>query len=188
MFVGDAAPHPSRRPPLGALLLGLAAWAAFGAVAAVALVGCPSAAAFDGSVYRKDGVVFRVPPRPPEWRPIQVDAASLAFRDEAHEASVLVNGRCPADDAPLLALTNHLIMGTTEREILDQRTIPLDAREALFTRMHAKLDGVPMLYDIYVLKKDGCVYDFVYVAPPERGDDGVAAFERFVEGFRAGAP
>ena len=37
------------------------------------------------------------------------------------------------------------------------------------------LDGVPMAYDIFVLKKDGCVYDLVYVAPPDAAGQGAGA-------------
>ena len=54
--------------------------------------------------------------------------------------------------------------------------------------MRAKLDGVPMQYDIYVMKKDGCVYDLVYVAPPGRFAAGAADFERFAHGLRNAAP
>ncbi|RYY61887.1 MAG: hypothetical protein EOO24_58785, partial [Comamonadaceae bacterium] len=53
---------------------------------------------------------------------LPADDASLAFRDEAHAASVLLNARClSADDrTPLVALTNHLLIGATEREYLSQ--------------------------------------------------------------------
>src|SRR4051812_47757258 len=71
----------------------------------VVALACPSPATFDGSVYRQNGIAFRVPLRPEEWRPLQVDNASLAFRDETHDASILVNGRCHVEDAPLVALT-----------------------------------------------------------------------------------
>jgi hypothetical protein len=75
-------------------------------------------------------------------------------------------------------------MGTTEREFDVQEVIPFDRREAMHTRLRAKLDGVPMQYDIYVMKRDGCVYDLVYVAPPDRFLDGAGGFERFVAGLR----
>src|SRR5262249_19838257 len=84
---------------------------------------------------------------------------------------------------PLVALTNHLLMGTTEREYLAQQTEPFDGREALHTRVKAKWDGVEMLSDIYVLSKDGCIYDFVYLGTPEAFDDGSSRFEAFVHGF-----
>jgi hypothetical protein len=35
------------------------------------------------------------------------------------------------------------------------------------------------------MKKDGCVYDLVYIAPPEQFGAGIGAFSRFVDGFSA---
>jgi hypothetical protein len=71
---------------------------------------------------------------------------------------------------------------------VSQDVIPFDAREAQHTVMRAKLDGVDMQYDIYVLKKDGCVYDLVYVAPPAAFADGAARFEQFALGFHTVGP
>lgn len=112
--------------------------------------------------------------------------ASLAFRDDAHHASVLLNARCTtADDrTPLVALTNHLLMGATERDYQSQETIPFDGREAMHTKLKAKWDGVPMGIDVFVLAKDGCTYDFVYFGPEGSFEGGAAAFEAFVKGFR----
>lgn len=151
----------------------------------VVCAGCASSGAFTGGVYRDAHVAFRLETVPSSWRPIQVSDANLAFRDDARGASVLVNGRCIPDDgdAPLTSLTEHLIMGTTERQFLVEETIPMDAREARHTVLEAKLDGVRMAYDIYVLKKDGCVYDLVYVGPPEEARAGAPDFERLARGF-----
>jgi hypothetical protein len=66
-----------------------------------------------------------------------------------------------------------------------EETVPFDRREARHTVMKAKLDGVPLVWDAYVMKKNGCVYDMVYVAPPDRFEEGTAAFERFAQGFRS---
>jgi len=141
---------------------------------------------YDGSVYRDGPVAFQLPAPPAGWRRVEVTDASLAFRDDAHDASVLVNARCHKidQDTPLVALTNHLLMGSTAREVTTQETLPFDAREALHTRGSAKWDGVPMAHDIFVLKKDGCVYDFVYTGAPSQAEAGVPAFEQFVRGFR----
>ena len=141
---------------------------------------------FDGSVYRDGPVAFRVPPAPPEWRAVSVTEASLAYRDDTHGASILVNARCRRQDegTPLLALTNHLLMGSTSREVVVQETVPFDSREALHTKLRAKWDGVPIAFDIYVMKKDGCTYDFVYMGDPSAYDEGNRAFESFVRGFR----
>ena len=160
---------------------------ALGLVLFVPLLGACGGArpAFDGTTYTSGQIAFRVPPPPPAWKRIDVEGAALAFRDEPNDASILVEAHCGErdEDVPLAALTNHLIMGTTERETSLEETIPFDQREARHTRMTAKLDGVPRLFDIYVLKKNGCVYDFVYVAAPEHAE-AASEFERFVSGFR----
>jgi len=153
----------------------------------VSLTGaCATTGSFDGSVYHGRYASYRLAPFPTTWHPLRLAAADLAFRDEPHEGSILVNSRCAtADrDAPLLALTEHLIIGTTDRKISREETLPLDSREARHTILQARLDGVPMAYDIFVLKKDGCVFDLVYVAPPDaNGASGAADFEQFVRGF-----
>jgi len=152
------------------------------------LVGaCGHAELLDNGVLHKNGLRISVGPVPGAWQPLRIEGADLAYRDPARGGSALFDVRCGHrdDDAPLSILTEHLIMGTTDREFDTQETVPFDGREALHTRMRAKLDGVPMQYDIYVMKKDGCIYDLVYVAPPERCGDGAADFERFARGLHA---
>ena len=150
--------------------------------------GCagPKTGTFEANVYRKGKVAFRIPEAPTGWRRIALADASLAFRDDAHAASVLLNARClSADDrTPLVALTNHLLIGATEREYVSQAVEPMDGREALHTKLAGKWDGVPMAIDVYVLSKDGCVYDFVYIGAPAASDAGASAFESFVRAFR----
>ena len=156
------------------------------AAVGLGLVACGHAKTFDDGVFRKGAVTVRVGPVPAGWRRLAVDGADLAFRDDERSGSVLFDVRCGRDDdAPLSVLTDHLIMGTTEREFVAQDTIPFDRREALHTLLHAKLDGVPMQYDIYVMKRDGCVYDLVYVALPARFAEGAADFERFATGLES---
>jgi hypothetical protein len=156
----------------------------------LAAAACAHAESVDEGVLRKGALTVHLGPVPPSWQRVQVEGADLAYRDQGREGSTLVDVRCHQrdDDAPLSALTEHLIMGTTDREYQSQDVIPFDGREALHTLMRAKLDGVPMQYDIYVMKKDGCVYDLVYVAPPDHYTYGAADFERFARGLHAASP
>ncbi len=154
------------------------------------LSACAHAETFEDGVFRKGDLAVYFGPRPAAWRRVDVDGADLAFRDDAREGAALFDVRCGRrdDDAPLSVLTEHLIMGTTEREVESRLTIPFDGREAMHTLLHAKLDGVPMQYDIYVMKKDGCVYDVVYVAPPDHFAEGAPDFERFTLGLHGLSP
>jgi len=103
---------------------------------------------------------------------------------------VLVNGRCGLanDDVPLVSLTQQLLMGTTSRALLREERVSFDGREALRTFVVAKLDGVPRFYDMLVLKKNGCVVDFVRTGPPGDEHNGEAAFEALLASFHLRAP
>jgi hypothetical protein len=155
-------------------------WAAL----AVSVVACGSAG-FDGRVFQNDELSFRVNPPPSEWRKVDSDGALLAFRDDRTPATVVVNGRCgkDGDDVPLESLTHHLFLAFTDRVVENQTTVQLDSREALHTELVAKLDGVPKRFTVFVLKKNGCVYDFVHIAPPEASADSRKSFVDFVQGF-----
>ena len=157
-----------------ALLLGLVC---------ASIAACASST-FDGQVYRAQNLAFRVGPIPNSWRPIEVDNSLLAFRDEAANATVALNGRCKVDgdDVPLSALTQHLFLQFTERAPGTQTPTRLDGREALRSELTAALDGVSKQYLVYVLKKNGCVYDFMYIAANSEPQSR-AEFERFVQGF-----
>ena len=149
---------------------------------------CASSASFDGGIYRYKNVHFSISP-PSHWNRIELTQQAIAFRDAAGHASYLTQGRCgqKSDDVPLSALTQQLLMGTTERSYIVEEEVEIDRRSALHTRLSAKLDGVPMLYSLYVVKKDGCMYDFVCIAPPHLNACG-EGFDAFVRTFHALQP
>jgi hypothetical protein len=155
-----------------------------GLLAGLAIVAC-GGPVFEGNVYRGDDIAFRVGPRPATWRAIEVDGALLSFRDDAAGATVAVNGRCgvDGDDVPLQALTHHLFLNFTDRQVVSQATRSLDGRESLRTELVAELDGVPRRFVVFVMKKDGCVYDFVWIGSLRESEPRVMEFERFVLGF-----
>jgi hypothetical protein len=159
-------------------MLGLLAWA----LAATPSCGGPT---FDGKVYRGNDIAFRVGPLPSNWRSIEVDGAALAFRDDSGGATVAVNGRCgvDGDDVPLPALTHHLFLNFTQRQVQSQKELVIDGRGALRTELSANLDGVPKQFVVYVLKKDGCVYDFMWIGAESSPLASVEDFDHFVNGF-----
>ncbi|MEO7330685.1 MAG: hypothetical protein ABI193_19070 [Minicystis sp.] len=178
-------PHDTdarRRLYARALLLLMLALLAFLGFLALSGCGGPS---FDGTTYRSPSFSFRVGTPPERWRRIDISYAALAFRDEAADATIAVNARCGVDgeDVPLAALTQHLFLAFTEREIVEQTVVPFDGREAMHSRVSAKLDGVPKNFDVWILKKDGCVYDLYLISDPSRHAVDAADFDRFVHGF-----
>ena len=158
---------------------------AAGWLLSAALLGCASTP-LNGHTYRNDEVSFELGPYPDRWRQIGSDDVLVAFRDDGDDATIAINGRCgkDADDVPLEALTQHLFLEFTDRKLIGQERTTLASRAALRTEIVAALDGVSKHYVVYVLKKDGCVYDFMYIASLGSSNDERAAFDEFVRGFR----
>ena len=159
-------------------------------LAAVMLGAASCSVGLQGDTFHGDGFAFRIGSLPESWKRVDVSHAALAFRDERDGATIVLNGRCGVDgeDVPLESLTQHLFLRFTEREIEEQKVIPFDRREAMRTVLTAKLDGVPMKFDVWVLKKDGCVYDLAFMAAPPRFARGASEFEHFVRAFATVSP
>lgn len=138
---------------------------------------------FDGRTYRDENVQFRLGVLPSEFQRVSSDESLLAFQDRSSGAMIAVSARCglDGDDIPLRALVQHLFLQLTDRETVREQPFELDGRDALEMEVSAKLDGVERRFLVVVLKKDGCVYDQVYV---DRGGED-AELVRSRNEFRA---
>lgn len=173
-------------------LLRGAVGAACAAAVALSAPGCASQprTQWDGRVVTRGELVADLPSVPASWSRLQMEGAMLAFRTPEERQLVLVNGRCGLanDDVPLVSLTQQLLMGTTSRATLREERTPFDGREALRSFVVAKLDGVPRFFDMLVVKKNGCVVDFVRTGPPGDEHNGQEAFDALLASFHLRAP
>ena len=153
------------------------------AVSAVSwLVACGGAAFQDG-VYTDEHTRYRVGDLPGTWQPVSADGNDLAFYSRGM-GTIAVNSTCTEyDDVPLSALVNHLLFDTTGRRILVEETVTLVGRGARHVLVNLELDGVPLQLELYVLRKDGCVFDLSHVRA--RSTDAAArdTFLAFVQRF-----
>ena len=149
-------------------------------------IGCATTGTLQNGVYRGEQASYRIGPVSSDWTRVTVDHQNdLAWHDAAKEAVMHVDSDCdPGLDIPLVALRNHLIIGFTERKVIEEEVVPMDGREALRTHLRAKLDGVPREILLQILKKDGCVYDFgLITAPGPTFDEALVDFDRMLDGF-----
>ena len=166
----------TRRLSLATLIAGLAL---------LVTSSCAGASArFANGQFSDDVVRYHVGAPGAAWKQVSLAQANVAWLNDALDAGLLVNSHCTGvGDSPLVSLSNDLLMGTTEREIIEQVTVPWSGREAMETHATAKLDGVVRAYQLFVGKKDGCVYDVVLSAPLGHVDDAVAAYHTVRDGF-----
>jgi hypothetical protein len=137
----------------------------------------------DGRSWRGVEGAFRIGTLGPGWHRVDGDA-DLSLFNPTFDAAIMANVECKKErDAPLTVLANTLLIGFEDRRILREERVRMAGREALHQEIAAKLDGAALRLDTYVLKKDECVYDLVYLAPPAGYARGRADFDVFVAGF-----
>ena len=149
-------------------------------------IGCATTGTLQNGVYRGAQTSYRVGPLSSDWTPVTVSHQNdLAWHSESKGAVAHVDSDCdPALDIPLTALRSHLLIGFSQRVIVDEDVVAMDGREALRTHLNAKLDGVPREILLQILKKDSCVYDFGLITPPgEAFEDALSDFDEMLAGF-----
>ncbi len=120
---------------------------------------------FNGTVYRDKEVAFELSYLPGGLKRLESSESKLAFQNDVAGSTLAVSARCgvDSDDVPLRALVQHLFLQLTDRELISEEEFVLDGRGALEMELEAHLDGVRRHFVVVVMKKDGCVYDFIHV-------------------------
>ena len=128
-------------------------------------------------------VRYRVGSPGPGWERIQVEDNDIAFHHD-ELGTVSINSTCTDyEDVPEEALLNHLLFGMRERTFRSEETVTLDGRGALHAIVDVELDGVPITLELYVLKKDGCVYDMTLIASRALFERARTDLARLIAGF-----
>jgi hypothetical protein len=155
------------------------------AAIALALVcaACTSVS-FSRGVYDDGTVRYHIGELGSGWQRVAVEDNDLAFHHRAH-GTISVNSTCHEyEDVPEQALMNQLLFGTRDREYRVEETITLDGRGAMHDVVDLTLDGVPLTLEVYLLKKDGCVYDITRICARNAFEQGRNDFLAVVQGFK----
>lgn len=139
----------------------------------------------------KDGLAetgkgrFRAAELPPPWKSPKRQLKQLVYENDAIDATIVVDALCGPkyDDAPLDRLAKELFQRLQSSYILSEKTFTMDGRTALRVDGGGAVDGVALKMAVVVMKKDFCLYDFSYFAPPARFSKGIRDFEGYLNGF-----
>lgn len=132
-------------------------------------------------LFEKERVSYRVGPLDSGWQRRSVEDADLTFHRQG-QGTIGVQATCDEyDDVPAAALVGHLLFGTTHRQYVLEEEVTLDGRGAQHVIVDCELDGVPVRVEIYLLLRNGCVFDLSYVSAPSA--PAHAEFTRFAQAF-----
>jgi hypothetical protein len=147
------------------------------------LTACASSYVVDG--FFVDGTRgFKIPMLRDGWRQFELEGTDLAFRAEPGGQVAALFVSCEGEQPiPLRILSRRLFFGIGTKRIMAQGSIVLNGTEAIHTLLEGRLNNTEVMVSSYVAKDGDCVYDLVYVAPPELFQDRLPEFERFAMGW-----
>ena len=155
------------------------------AVAFTVLAGCAGRRLHDNVYHSEHG--FRVAVPGPAWRVVDGSRAELELRRADGAAGMLAHATCRPEAARrnFGLLERHLLLGLRDRATLEENETDLAGRRAahLVVEGRARDGDERMRIESYVVKDTRCVYDLLYVAPPDAFEAGRADFSRFVRSF-----
>ena len=120
------------------------------------------------------------------WRPVRdIKGVQVMWTHAQTHALIQVHVQCDEHgDSDLQQYTDHLRIDFTDWKVLSQEDETLLGRAALRTVVEAKLDGVPVKLELWVVKRAGCLFDLHYVAARDKFAVGEADFARVVDALR----
>lgn len=116
------------------------------------------------------------------------EVSDVAFQAKTSPSIVALNSACRPSvvthDKSLSDLTHELLLGISEVAQRVERSLTVQATPALETTLRGKMNGKPIAVRSVVLRRDACVYDLLYMAPPAQFSELEADFSRFVASLR----
>ena len=156
---------------------------ALGAV--IAFTGCAGRRIENGVYHSDKGYRLTLPGS--DWSVAADSKADLELRHQDGLAAMLANAECDerAKSRSAGLLFGQLLIGLRDRATIEQNEVSVNGRQALHRVLDGRVaaDGAPTRIEAYVVKDQGCVYDFAYAAPPASFEEWRADFRRLVESF-----
>lgn len=154
-------------------------------VVTLAIAGC-AGTRIEGGVF-SSAKGYRVEVPSGEWTVANDGQADLELRHRDGTAGIVVNASCGASRArgPLAVLARHLLSGLRDRSVVVREDVSVNGTTARHAVVDGRLadGGAPVRLEVYVMRDERCLYDFLYAASPETFDARRADFERVVRTF-----
>ncbi len=121
---------------------------------------------------------------PSSWKEIKKGDSDQAF-ELPTKAVVVLNSTCQGvtAESPLTALTRHLLIGMRKIQTKEQKSMTVDGKEGLFSRVEAKANKQPIYLELLVMKAGDCVVDFTLLNKQPISAGESAEFKQFFESF-----
>ncbi len=139
-----------------------------------------------GNIYKAEKTSYRIGELSGGWESVDSDRGDIFFWNSTVKATITVNSVCDEDKVKynLKALSDSLVTGIKDKNIIKSDEVKIDGSDALYTEYQGIYDGHNIGIATIVLKKQKCVYDFSYSAGAEKFNTLLEEYLEFASDFK----
>jgi hypothetical protein len=156
-------------------------------LALLAAAGCAATRIEGGVFHSKKGYEVSLPGS--AWQVARDSRADIELRRGSPPGGMLADATCGerASERSPERLVRYLTFGLKHREEVRTEPVTVGGRAGARSVLRGTLDGAEVAVDAISVKGEGCVYDFLYVAPVDAFEAGRADFQAFVHSLAVSA-
>lgn len=117
------------------------------------------------------------------WSEIDSAGSDLAYSNKATSSIFIFNSACRKfDPSNLPTLTNSILTGIDNVEIMEKIGLTHQDREAVLVVAKGTVDGISRYFRILTTQKNNCIYDYALIATSEANlKKDTADFNKFIQ-------
>ncbi len=114
------------------------------------------------------------------------EISDVVFQSKQTASTISLNSACRegAQAKDLRSITNLLFFGINDISVREEHELAHQGYPALETTLKGKLSREPVMLRTLVIKKNECVYEMIYLAPPAKFEQEAPDFSRFVASLK----
>lgn len=122
---------------------------------------------------------------PPPWIAINHATSDFAITNSLTHSVFLINSACRKYEASnLKSLTSAMLSGVDIINIIENKLITFQERDAVDMTVLGKVDGIQSYFHLLTTQKNNCIYDFVLISTNEKNlQNDNSYFQVFLKGI-----
>ena len=138
-----------------------------------------------GYVYLRNLKYYGVGQLPGGWKRFKTRVRTITFYNETLGSSISTDAYCGRDvgGRSLDSLSGDILNAFDKNKVISEKDFVLNGRGAVRQLVSGELEGVKMMVDLVMVRKDECVFDFYSVSEGGISPETTDAFEIFFKGF-----
>lgn len=123
---------------------------------------------------------------PEGWKEHEKGESDRAYRLPSGSLVTVTSSCHKHADADLHVLTRHLLMGTRDVSFRKQSYLEVNGAKGLYSSVEARLDRKPIRFEVFVISKNDCIFDFTLMNRGRIPEKDILDFQSFFTSFRYG--